>query len=316
MAMKSIYTVSIFIIFALSLSVVPCFAGDFFYLVLPWPGSYCGAKHGCCFPKTGKPAKDFAIAGLRPCYLNATIPQFCDSQQFQYPKVDLGWSKRAAQHGALQFLHNTTPANHTIVTWCDNLASCPYPLHLIMVGVINSVIQTSNLTKSLQRNWPSLACPSSDSKKLWSHEWKKYGTCSGLNQHAYFEAALRLKSQVNLLKILNNAGDRLNHIPNSLTIRDVIKTVYRNIRVSCCSPVMRRDGIQANGRFYNAGTGIEEAIQMGVGYMPGLWCNEDKTGNSQLYQVVVCGDVKGTRIIDCPGIPMGKCGQSIKFPPF
>ncbi|PSS35144.1 Intracellular ribonuclease [Actinidia chinensis var. chinensis] len=97
---------------------------------------------------------------------------------------------------------------------------------------------------------------------------KTYGTCSGLNQHAYFEAALRLKSQVNLLKILDNAG------------------------------------IQANGRFYDAGMGVEEAIRMGVGYMPGLWCNEDKTGNSQLYQVVVCGDIKGTRIIDCPGIPM------------
>ncbi|KAF7134403.1 hypothetical protein RHSIM_Rhsim08G0069700 [Rhododendron simsii] len=194
--MKSMSTVSILTIFAISLSPLPCFAGDFLYLVLQWPGSYCSAKHGCCFPNNGKPAKDFTIAGLWPCYLYATIPQFCNSH-----------------------------------------------IHL-------------NLAK--------------------------HGTCSGLNQLDYFEAALRLKKQVNLLKTLNNAG------------------------------------IQPNGRFYETGAVVEETIRKAVGYMPGLWCNEDKSGNRQLYQVVVCGDFAGNRIIDCPGMPTGKgeCAASIKFPPF
>ncbi|KAH7853163.1 hypothetical protein Vadar_034133 [Vaccinium darrowii] len=227
--MKSmIPTVSTLIIFALSLAPLPCFAGDFLYLVLQWPGSYCSAKHGCCFPKNGKPANDFTIAGLWPCYLNATIPQFCNS------------------HSHL------------------NLA------------------KASNLTKSLQVNWASLACPSNDGSNLWAHEWQQHGTCSGLNQVDYFESALRLKKQVNLLKTLNNAG------------------------------------IQPNGRFYETGAAVEETIRKAVGYMPGVWCNNDKSGNRQLYQVVVCGDVVGNRIIDCPGIPMGKgeCAASIKFPPF
>ncbi|XP_028074042.1 ribonuclease 3-like [Camellia sinensis] len=114
-------------------------------LKMEWPGSYSGGKQGCCYPKTGKPAKDFTIAGLWPCYLDATIPEFCDSHS-----------------------------------------------HF-------NIAKTSNLTKNLQTNWPALACPSSDSEnKLWSHEW---------NQHDYFEAALRLKKQVNLLKILTNEGE-------------------------------------------------------------------------------------------------------------
>ncbi|XP_059639099.1 extracellular ribonuclease LE-like [Cornus florida] len=63
----------------------------------------------------------------------------------------------------------------------------------------------SDLTKIMQQNWPSLACPRSDSKSLWSREWQKYGTCSEslLNQHQYFEAALNLKEKIHLLKILN-----------------------------------------------------------------------------------------------------------------
>ncbi|GMP28869.1 hypothetical protein CsSME_00004227 [Camellia sinensis var. sinensis] len=141
-------------------------------LKMEWPGSYSGGKQGCCYPKTGKPAKDFTIAGLWPCYLDATIPEFCDSHS-----------------------------------------------HF-------NIAKTSNLTKNLQTNWPALACPSSDSEnKLWSHEW---------NQHDYFEAALRLKKQVNLLKILTNEGL-----------------------------------IQPNGATYDAATGVEEGIRKAVGYMPG-----------------------------------------------
>lgn len=68
--------------------------------------------------------------------------------------------------------------------------------------------QASNLTKCLQVNWASLACPSSDGLSLWAHEWQQYRTCSGLNQLDYFEAALRLNKQVNLLKTLTNAGNQ------------------------------------------------------------------------------------------------------------
>ncbi|KAF7148824.1 hypothetical protein RHSIM_Rhsim03G0066100 [Rhododendron simsii] len=62
------------------------------------------------------------------------------------------------------------------------------------------------------------------------------------------------------------------------------------------------DGIQPNGRFYETGVVMED----------------DKSGNRQLYQIVVSVDFDGNRIIDCSGIPMGKgeCAVSIKFSPF
>ncbi|KAG5516053.1 hypothetical protein RHGRI_036936 [Rhododendron griersonianum] len=50
-------------------------------------------------------------------------------------------------------------------------------------------------------------------------------------------------------------------------------------------------GIQPNGRFYETGMVVEE---------------DDKSGNCQLYQIVVCVDFDGNRIIYCPRIPMGK----------
>lgn len=68
--------------------------------------------------------------------------------------------------------------------------------------------QISDLIGGLEKNWPSLTCPSSDDTKFWTHEWEKHGTCSEseLDQHEYFEAALKLKQKVNLLQILENAG--------------------------------------------------------------------------------------------------------------
>lgn len=68
--------------------------------------------------------------------------------------------------------------------------------------------QISDLTSSLQKNWPTLACPSGNGVQFWTHEWEKHGICSEsiLKQHDYFEAALDLKQRANLLRALTNAG--------------------------------------------------------------------------------------------------------------
>lgn len=70
-------------------------------------------------------------------------------------------------------------------------------------------LQISDLTSNLQKNWPTLACPSGDGTTFWTHEWEKHGTCSEseLDQHAYFQTALKLRNQINLLQILENAGN-------------------------------------------------------------------------------------------------------------
>ncbi|XP_044490977.1 extracellular ribonuclease LE-like [Mangifera indica] len=84
----------------------------------------------------------------------------------------------------------------------------------------------SDLTGSMEKSWPSLACPSSDGFSFWSHEWDKHGTCSEsvLNQHDYFQAALDLKNQVDILQTLKTAGVEPNGEFYSLeSIKDAIK---------------------------------------------------------------------------------------------
>lgn len=58
----------------------------------------------------------------------------------------------------------------------------------------------------MQKDWPTLACPTGDGMKFWGHEWEKHGTCTSLDEHAYFETALNLKNKANLLKIFKDAG--------------------------------------------------------------------------------------------------------------
>ncbi len=60
----------------------------------------------------------------------------------------------------------------------------------------------------MQKEWPSLSCPSSDNVQFWTHEWEKHGTCSEsvLDQHSYFETTLNLKEKSNILGALKSAG--------------------------------------------------------------------------------------------------------------
>ncbi|XP_020255492.1 ribonuclease 1-like [Asparagus officinalis] len=148
-------------------------------------------------------------------------------------------------------------------------------------GVPFNPSKISDLVDSMQTNWPSLACPSSDGDTFWSHEWTKHGTCSEsvLDERGYFSAALNLKKQVNLLEALRNSG------------------------------------IEPNDQSYSLNS-ISQAISDATGYTPGIECNRDESGNDQLYQVYVCVDTSGTSLIDCPVLPHGKCSSQIHFPSF
>ncbi|XP_014507951.1 extracellular ribonuclease LE [Vigna radiata var. radiata] len=141
--------------------------------------------------------------------------------------------------------------------------------------------QISDLTSSLQRNWPTLACPSGSGVQFWGHEWEKHGTCSEslLKQHDYFEAALDLKQRANLLRALANAG------------------------------------IEADGGFYSLSS-IKGAIKEAIGYTPYVECNLDASRNSQLYQVYLCVETSASSFIECPVFPKASCGSQIQFPTF
>ncbi|KAI9085457.1 hypothetical protein K1719_032618 [Acacia pycnantha] len=133
----------------------------------------------------------------------------------------------------------------------------------------------------MEKNWPSLSCPSSNGLRFWSHEWEKHGTCSEseLDIRDYFEKALQLKQKVNLLKILKDAG------------------------------------IEPDDGFYSVES-IQEAIKEAIGFTPGIECNRDSAHNSQLYQVYLCVDTSGSDLIECPILPRSKCGSNIQFPKF
>ncbi|XP_044490657.1 ribonuclease 1-like isoform X2 [Mangifera indica] len=139
----------------------------------------------------------------------------------------------------------------------------------------------SDLTGSMEKSWPSLACPSSDGLSFWSHEWNKHGTCSEsvLNQHDYFQAALDLKNQVDILQTLKTAG------------------------------------IEPNGESYSLES-IKDAIKEESGYTPRIECNTDESGNHQLYQIYLCVDTSASNFIECPVFPKGNCGSNIEFPSF
>ncbi|KAL0699973.1 hypothetical protein Bca4012_056095 [Brassica carinata] len=112
-------------------------------------------------------------------------------------------------------------------------------------------MKVSDLMSNLQREWPTLSCPSNDGVHFWTHEWEKHGTCaeSELDQHDYFEAGLKLKQKANLLHVLTNAG------------------------------------IKPDDKFYEIKE-IERAIKEAIGFAPGIECNKDSSHNSQLYQLV------------------------------
>ncbi|KAJ8760885.1 hypothetical protein K2173_021923 [Erythroxylum novogranatense] len=141
--------------------------------------------------------------------------------------------------------------------------------------------QISELTSTLQKEWPSLSCPSSNGYRFWSHEWEKHGTCaeSELGQRDYFEAALKLKQKANLLQALKNAG------------------------------------IKPDDEFYDLDS-IEEAIKGAVGFTPGLECNVDQSKNAQLFQVYLCVDTSVSAFIECPILPRGRCQSRVQFPKF
>lgn len=126
-----------------------------------------------------------------------------------------------------------------------------------------------------------MSCPRDDGLRFWAHEWEKHGTCSEseLDQHDYFEAGLKLKQKTNLLQALENAG------------------------------------IKPNDDFYSLES-IREAIKEGMGHVPGLMCNVDPSGKSQLLEVYLCVDTSGTEIIECPILPRERCDSRVQFAKF
>ena len=143
-------------------------------------------------------------------------------------------------------------------------------------------MQLKPMQDRLRKEWPSFTCPQIG-RKFWVHEWNKHGTCSKsvLGEVAYFQAALSLKNRVNILQALTRAG------------------------------------IHPNNRLYPLKS-VKKAIARATGFHPWVVCNRNSQGVSQIWQVSVCVNKSGTKLINCPFVPKGPgdCESRIKFPSF
>ena len=74
-------------------------------------------------------------------------------------------------------------------------------------------------------------------------------------------------------------------------------------------------GINADGNTYDI-SDISNALSNGIGQTPGIQCNQDSSGNKQIYQIYACIDKDASTIIQCPVFPSASCSSTVEFPSF
>ncbi|KAF0906875.1 hypothetical protein E2562_013267 [Oryza meyeriana var. granulata] len=228
---------------------------DFFYLVQQWPGSFCDTQKGCCFPDTGKPAPEFGIHGLWPNYAKCrpAEPELVDDVEMVVDGVPAIGRHHRRQKCWPEYCNDGNQLN----PW-----------------------EIKDLVAELDSHWPTLSCKSGRSMEFWSYEWKKHGTCSGMDQHGYFAAALELKKRHSLAAILADAG--------------IVPSDEESYFLSS----------------------IRDAIADATGAVPNLECNRDAFGETQLFQVYQCVDRAGKKLVDCQLPMQGMCRDRAKLPVF
>lgn len=118
------------------------------------------------------------------------------------------------------------------------------------------IVQVASFIRALEQSWPDISCPSSDSRRFWSYQWAKHGSCANpvLSQKEYFERAVNLKELANIMQAL------------------------------------QAEGIEPNGNRYSP-TKIRNAIQKAIGYYPSeIICSTDRFGSApyRLYEIRLC----------------------------
>ncbi|TVU37643.1 hypothetical protein EJB05_10968, partial [Eragrostis curvula] len=228
---------------------------DFFYHVQQWPASFCDTKFGCCFPGNEKPEADFGIHGLWPNYA------VC----------------RTAEDAGRPLNQSNTASALALVPLRRRRCR-----DLIKTNGRRVRAQIRDLESDLLRNWGTLSCKNKESTAFWSHEWTRHGTCSGMDQHAYFRAALEFKARFNLTRILLDAG--------------IVPSDEKEYFLSS----------------------IRDAVAEATGSAPNLECNRNERNETQLFQVYQCVGLDGSSPVRCPmPLPMdGGCTDTVKFPAF
>ncbi|XP_044963465.1 ribonuclease 1-like [Hordeum vulgare subsp. vulgare] len=131
----------------------------------------------------------------------------------------------------------------------------------------------------LRQYWSNIKCPSNNGQKSWKSAWKTSGVCSGLDDKAYFQAAIALRSKINPLSRLVSKG------------------------------------IKPDFGLYSLEK-IKKAIQVGTGVAPLIQCSEGPFDKFQLYQIFICVAEDAKTLIECPKPQKFTCSDEILFHPF
>jgi ribonuclease I len=70
----------------------------------------------------------------------------------------------------------------------------------------STVQMTWELQQEMLANWVSFTCPKPKPEGLWKHEWKKHGSCSGMDRLTYFQTAMTLRNVYNILEMFHVEG--------------------------------------------------------------------------------------------------------------
>ncbi|KAK9272949.1 hypothetical protein L1049_003328 [Liquidambar formosana] len=145
-------------------------------------------------------------------------------------------------------------------------------------GTPFNYLEIESLECRLNQNWPDMF--STSSQRFWEKEWESHGTCSEstLNQYEYFRTTLELKDRYDLVKILDSSGFHLggNYDPTLMALH----------------------------------------IYKAIGVWPIIGCNKDRENNEQLWEVILCVDISGTKIISCDSEIIMNCSENtgVNFP--
>ncbi|TVU40234.1 hypothetical protein EJB05_13687 [Eragrostis curvula] len=206
---------------------------DFFFHVHLWPASHCNAGGAdCCYvPVNNKPPADFFIHGMWPNYASCQrglvppvvycSPGFCNATDSLNPSRVISSLRKTLYSSRLHAAH------HQSIPFADQ-------------------------GRALIDNWGSLSCENRNPVNYWSDEWNEHGTCSNMDQHSYFRAALDFKARFNLTRILLRAGI----VPSNENIYELSR--------------------------------IRDAVTEATGSAPNVECNQNEEGEIQLYLVHQC----------------------------
>ncbi|XP_068653933.1 intracellular ribonuclease LX-like [Aristolochia californica] len=135
-----------------------------------------------------------------------------------------------------------------------------------------------NFVQDMYKYWPSFNCPAATGVEEWGDAWNDNGKCSGIHQPQYFQRAINLTKDANVLDKLARKGI-LPSESNTYSLVDVMNAI--------------NEGLGANTAVINCGA----------------------NANSVLRNVRLCLDPTASFATDCIDKPPNICAERVQLLP-